>query len=205
MSVSPETRPSLLIRIRNQGDAAAWSEFTEIYRPLIYRLACHRGLQHADADDLAQQVLLAVARAISRWENDPARARFRTWLHRVATNAILNALTRAPADRGSGDSALEALLVRHPAVDGPTSDFVRLEHRRDVFRWAARQIRSEFHPSTWDAFWLTAVDGRGADEVARELNLSRGSVYAARSRVMRRLREKVLDWDAEPSGSAVAP
>jgi RNA polymerase sigma-70 factor (ECF subfamily) len=197
MSVSPETRPSLLIRIKDQADAAAWSEFTEIYRPLIFRLACHRGLQPADADDLAQQVLSAVARAIVRWQDDPARARFRTWLHRVATNAILNALTRGPADRGTGDSALQALLNQHPAAEGPTSDFLRLEHRRDVFRWAARQIRSEFHPSTWDAFWLTAVEGRATDDVARELKLSRGSVYAARCRVMRRLREKVCDWDAE--------
>ena len=94
------------------------------------------------------------------------------------------------------DEAL-ALLAQHPAADGPTSDFLRLEHRRDVFRWAARQIRSEFHPSTWDAFWLTAVEDRGTADVARELNLSQGSVYAARSRVMRRLREKVRDWDAE--------
>jgi RNA polymerase sigma factor (sigma-70 family) len=197
MSASPETRASLLIRLKDQADDEAWFEFTEIYRPVIFRLACRKGLQHADADDLVQQVLAAVARTIGRWETDPLRARFRTWLTRVATNAIINALTRGSPDRGSGDSRLQDLLDSQPAADGAASDFIRIEHRREVFRWAARQIRAEFHPVTWDAFWLTAVEGRGVDEVAGELQRSRGSVYAARSRVMRRLKEKVHDWEGE--------
>jgi RNA polymerase sigma factor (sigma-70 family) len=197
MSASPETRASLLIRLKDQADDEAWFEFTEIYRPVIYRLACRKGMQAADADDVVQQVLTAVARVIDRWEADPERARFRTWLNRVATNAIINALSRCCPDRGSGDSGLQDLLDAQQAADGADSDFVRIEHRREVFRWAARQVRPEFHPATWDAFWLTAVEGRDVDQVAGELQRSRGSVYAARSRVMRRLREKVHEWERE--------
>ncbi|HEY3963517.1 MAG TPA: sigma-70 family RNA polymerase sigma factor [Planctomycetaceae bacterium] len=196
MSVSPETRPSLIVRLRNRDDDEAWFEFTEIYRPVIYRLACRGGMQPADADDLVQQVLSSVARVIDRWEDDPERARFRTWLSRVATNAILNALTRRTSDRGAGGSEIHDLLDRHPA-GGPDSDLVRIEHRREVFRWAARQVRPEFQPETWDAFWLTAVEGRDINDVARELHRSHGSIYAARSRVMRRLREKVSEWEEE--------
>jgi RNA polymerase sigma-70 factor (ECF subfamily) len=139
-------------------------------------------------------VLSAVARVIDRWESDPNRARFRTWLSRVATNAILNALSRRTADRGTGDSQFQNLLDAYPA-DGPDSQLVRLEHRREVFRWAARQIKGEFQPATWDAFWLTAVEGREIDQLAREQHRSLGSIYAARSRVMRRLQEKVRDWE----------
>jgi RNA polymerase sigma-70 factor (ECF subfamily) len=196
MSVSPETRPSLIVRLKDRADDEAWFEFTEIYRPVIFRLACRRGMQPADADDLVQQVLSSVARVIDRWEEDPQRARFRTWLARVVTNAILNALTRQPCDRGAGGQELHDLLDAQPA-DGPGSEFIRMEHRREVFRWAARQVRPEFQPETWDAFWLTAVDARDVAEVARQLNRSHGSIYAARSRVMRRLREKVAEWEEE--------
>lgn len=195
MSASPETRASLLLRLKDRADDEAWFEFTEIYRPVIVRIALRQGMQSADADDLAQQVLSSVARAIDRWEVDPARARFRTWLGRVATNAIINALTRRAPDRGSGDSGLNDLLEQKPATDGPASDLLRIEHRREVFRWAARQIRAEFQPATWEAFWLTAVDQRDVEAVARQLRLSSGSVYAARSRVMRRLKEKVREWE----------
>lgn len=194
MNVSPETRASLLIRLKDRADDEAWWEFTEIYQPVIYRLARHRGLQPADADDLVQQVLSAVARTIDRWESDPNRARFRTWLSRVATNAILNALSRRKSDRGTGDSQFQDLVEARPA-EGADSELIRLEHRREVFRWAARQIRSEFQPAIWDAFWMTAVEGRDIDELAREQRRTRGSVYAARSRVMRRLQEKVRDWE----------
>ncbi len=80
MSPGPETRPSLLIRVRDPADHAAWQEFAEIYRPVILRLAQSKGLQAADAEDIAQEVLATVAKAIAEREHDPRRARFSTWL-----------------------------------------------------------------------------------------------------------------------------
>jgi RNA polymerase sigma-70 factor (ECF subfamily) len=101
MSATPETRASLLIRIRNPADQAAWQNFVEIYRPVIVRLARKQGMQEADANDIAQQVLFAVAKAVEQREHDPKRAKFRTWLRAVVHNAILNTLTRGKPDRGS--------------------------------------------------------------------------------------------------------
>ena len=198
MSPTPETRASLLIRIRDPADQAAWLEFVEIYRPVILRLACQKGMQEADANDLAQEVLVAIARAVEQREHDPKRAKFRTWLNRVAHNAILNALSRGRRDRGSGDSALLAVLNERESHTGPDSSLLRLEYRREVFCWAVQQIRKEFHQATWDAFWLTAVEGRGVDAVARELGKNAGSIYAVRSRVMRRIQQKVTEYEAAP-------
>jgi RNA polymerase sigma factor (sigma-70 family) len=197
MNWTPETRQSLLIRVRDPADQAAWREFVEIYRPIILRLARHKGMQEADADDVAQQVLLAIAKAVEERQYDPKRAKFRTWLHRVAHNAILNALTRARPDRGSGDSATLAALHQHRSPTGPDSDLLRLEHRREVFRWAARQVRKEFQEATWDAFWRTAVEGQSVEDVAESLAKNRGAVYAARSRVMRRIQEKAAEYEQE--------
>ncbi|MBW3540421.1 MAG: sigma-70 family RNA polymerase sigma factor [Planctomycetes bacterium] len=197
MSPTPETRASLLIRVRDPADQAAWHEFVEIYRPVILRLARQKGMQAADAEDLAQQVLLAVAKAVEQREHDPKRAKFRTWLKRVVHNAILNALTRGRPDRGSGDAALLAMLNQHESHTGPDSDLLRLEYRREVFRWAARQVRQEFHQATWDAFWLTAVEGRAVEDVAERLAKNRGAIYAARSRVMRRIQEKVTEYEQQ--------
>lgn len=195
MKSIPETRASLLLRVRDPSDQAAWHEFVEIYRPLILRLARQKGMQEADADDVAQQILVAVAKAVEQRKHDPKRAKFRTWLNRVAHNAILNALTRGKPDRGSGDSALLAVLNQHASHTGPDSDLLRLEHRREVFRWAARQVRKEFHQATWDAFWLTAVEGRAVEVVAEELVKNRGAIYAARSRVIRRIQEKMTEYE----------
>ena len=197
MNSTPETRPSLLIRVRDPADQAAWHEFVEIYRPIILRLAQQKGMQEADAEDVAQEVLAAVAKAVEQREHDPKRAKFRTWLNRVANNAILNALTRGRPDRGSGDSALLAVLHQRESHTGPDSDLLRLEYRREVFRWAARHVRKEFHQDTWDAFWRTAVEGRAVEVVAEELAKNPGAIYAARSRVIRRIQEKVTEYEQE--------
>lgn len=197
MSVSPETRPSLLLRLADRGDAEAWGEFAQIYTPVVERLARRRGLQPTDADDLVQQVLTAVSRAIERWEVDPERGRFRTWLYRITQNQIINALTRRSPDRAAGDSGAAVPLVEQLAVDGPTSDQIRLEFRREVFRWAANQVQAEFSSANWQAFWLTAVENRRAEEVAKELKLTCGAVYTARSRVMKRLKDKVQEFEDE--------
>ena len=77
MVESPNTRPSLLVRIRDPLDERAWSEFLEIYTPLVYQLARRKGLQDADAADLVQEVFRAVAGSIDRWDPDPKRGSFR--------------------------------------------------------------------------------------------------------------------------------
>jgi RNA polymerase sigma factor (sigma-70 family) len=191
----PDTRSSLIVRLKDRADQEAWREFVEVYRPVVYRLACRKGLQHADAEDLAQQVLLAVAAAVHRWQPDPGRGRFRTWLHRIAHNRIINALTRRAPDRAAGEGGAHDLLGEQAAREGPDSELLRTEYRREVFHWAARQVRAEFRPETWLAFWHTAVEGREVADVARLLGRKPGAVYAARGRVMRRLKEKILEWE----------
>lgn len=194
MTLSPQTRASLLVRVRNPADQAAWHEFVEIYWPVIHRLARRKGLQEADADDLAQQVLMSVAKTIEERPHDPGRAKFRTWLGRVVQNSAINALSRTKPDRAAGGD-VQAGHVQDAASREPDSELLQLELRREVFRWAARQIEKEYQAETWQSFWQTAVEGRSCEAVAAELKKAIGSVYAARSRVMKRLQEKVQEYD----------
>ena len=190
----PDTRPSLLLRVRNTRDVGAWEEFAEIYRPVILRLARVKGLQHADAEDLVQTVMWAVSRAVERWVPDPSRGRFRTWLQTIARNALFNAMTRGIRGQAAADSAIDLLLEQCPDERGVDSRLLTVEYQRQVFLSAARQLRVEFSDETWQSFWRTAVDGIDVDVVARELGRTRGSVYASRSRVMKRLKEVIDDW-----------
>ena len=197
MSNLPETRESLLLRIRDPSDAVAWEQFVAVYQPLILRLARRRGLQDADAEDLAQQVLASVSRAIGGWEKDHERGRFRSWLLRIARNEIVNAMTRRRRDLGRGGTSMLERLQQHPADEQAIEELIEDEHRRAVFRWAAEEVRPEFHEGTWLAFWLTTIEALPVEEAAAELGKSVGSVYAARSRVMRRLKEKIREIDLE--------
>jgi RNA polymerase sigma-70 factor (ECF subfamily) len=201
MTESPNTRPSLLVRLRDPQDGRAWEEFLDIYGPLVRRLAARKGLQEADAADLAQEVFRAVAAAIDRWDPDPARGSFRGWLARIARNLTVNLLAaqrRHP--RGTGDPDVQDLLERQPAPDDEDSILFEGEYRRQVFAWAAERVRDEFRPSTWQAFWATGVEGRDPRAVAGALGLSVGAVYIARSRVMARLKREIERFEGEPPG-----
>ena len=198
MTDSPATRQSLLVRLKDPGDGEAWSEFVAIYAPLIDRLARARGWQAADAADLTQEVFRAVAGAIDRYDPDPSRGSFRSWLFRIARNLMINLLAaRRIRPQATGDSDIQDLLERIPAPDGAETALFEAEYRRRLFLWAAEQIHHEFRPSTWRAFWLTAVEGRESRAAAEASGISVGAVYIARSRVMARLRAVIEQVEGE--------
>jgi RNA polymerase sigma-70 factor (ECF subfamily) len=190
MDDSPATRRSLIVKLQDPADSAAWGQFVAIYEPLVYRLARRKGLQDADARVLCQEVFQAVSRAIDRWE--PGRGSFRGWLSRIARNLLINFLTRRQhIPRGTGATSMLDLLAAQPAVDPSATAFFEAEYQRRLFRWAASEIRGEFAPGTWQAFWQTAVLDRNPSDVAAELGLSVGAVYVARSRVLSRLKRRI--------------
>lgn len=193
----PSTRASLLVRLCQPTDERAWQEFVEIYEPLVYRLARRRGFQHADADDLCQDVFQATAKAIERWHQRPDRGPFRAWLFQIARNVMINALRHRHRHPGAvGGSEMKRLLDEQPA-DDQESRLLAVEYERHLFQWAAEAVKKEFRPATWQAFWRTGVDGRKPRDVAAELGLTIGAVYIARSRVMTRLREKIEEVEGK--------
>jgi RNA polymerase sigma factor (sigma-70 family) len=192
MMMEPTTRRSLVLRLRDLDDQAAWAEFVDLYEPLIYRLARAKGLQDADAQDLCQDVFRAVASAIERWDPDPAKGKFRGWLFRIARNHCVDFLAgQKRPGRGSGSTSIHEMLAARPAGDAGAEAVFAAEFRKRAFHWAAGQVRHEFQESTWQAFWRTGVENRPIAAVAKELGMSEGAVYVARSRVLARLRSRV--------------
>lgn len=195
MDSLPDTRDSLVFRLKDRSDDVAWREFLEIYRPLMYRTARSQGLQDADAEDVVQQAIVAVMGAIGRWQQTGRVGGFRTWLLTITKNLLINFVARQKL-RPVGGTSFILLLEQQPANDELSRSFVESEYRAELFRWAAEQVRPEFRSASWEAFWRTAVDGESIVDVAQALTLSVGSVYAARSRVVARIKRRIRQFES---------
>jgi RNA polymerase sigma-70 factor (ECF subfamily) len=192
MGDTPQTRSSLLLRIRDPGDGEAWDEFAGIYTPLIHRYCQRRGLQDADAADVAQEVMLAVSGAIGRFELKPIKGSFRSWLFRITHNTFADFLERRNrGPQGGGGSTVRRIVEAQP--DPAAEDLWHQEYQRYLFDWVCRQVRGHFEESTWQAFWRTAVEKEKGEDVARALGISVGAVHIAKSRVLARMKEKVRE------------
>lgn len=202
METTPDTRYSLIARLRNPHDVEAWGEFASIYQPLIHRLVTERGLQYADATDVTQEVLARVARAVEQFDADHQNVTFRGWLYRITRNLTIDFLrhqNRRKLQRIEG-AAIDWNAIPEPSAD-ESAEF-RSQYERQLFISVAQSIQRQVRPHTWNAFWATEILRQSVEETARQLGLTVGSVYVARSRMIARLKSEIQKRLAETSDAA---
>jgi len=188
------TRASLILRLQDADDMAAWDEFAAMYSPVVYNVATSRGFQTADAENLVQEVFMAVAISVSDWLERDDRGSFRAWLLRIARNAAVDMITqKATRSLGSDGSEAQVHLANLPAPS-ELSNALNLEYERMVFQWASERVRESVAEHTWEAFWLTAIDQLSVEDAAARLKTRPGNIYFARSRVMARIKELVQQY-----------
>lgn len=198
MTPTPTTRASLLLRLRDPQDHAAWLEFVPLYEPVIYRVLRGSGLQDADALEIVQDLFLAVSRNIERWQPGAEHGSFRGWLRRVTRNLVVSWVRRQRRQLTTAAVDLDALLELQPADDAPETDEFDRELRRALFHKASELVRAEVRPQAWQAFWDVAISGTSVADTASTLGMTPGAVRVAKCRIVARLREVVAELEKVP-------
>lgn len=181
---SLNTSLSLLERAQND-DAEAWNRLVQLYAPLVYHWCRAWGLEPSAAEDVGQDVFLSVAIGLTKFRRDRPGDTFRGWL-RVITQRRVADYLRKSEPVGIGGEERHLLEVEFPAVDETELSW----ESRFLFERAVELIRTRFNARDWDAFYRTAVRGEPARTVADDLSMSVNSVYLARSRIARFVREQ---------------
>jgi RNA polymerase sigma-70 factor (ECF subfamily) len=185
-----ETSASFLERLQQQADGSAWDQLVQLYRPWIHGWLRRQGLADADADDLAQEVMLTVVREIPKFHHAGRPGAFRAWL-RVITLNRLKGFWRARQERPlAGGSDLGKVLDQLEDPHSPLSRRWDMEHDQHVVHCLLSRIEPEFQASTWQAFRRVVLDDQKPADVAAELAVSLNAVLIAKSRVLRRLRQE---------------
>ena len=179
------TSLTLLERLRTPGDQEAWSCFARLYTPLLYYWCRRVGLQEQDAADLVQDVFVSLVQKLPEFRYDETKS-FRNWL-RVVTLNKWRERQRRPLLQPAGSG-------RHVAdVPGQSDDWEleETEYRQQLVQSALPIIEPEFSPVTWQAFQQHVIEGHEASAVAARLGIRLGTVYAAKCRVLNRLRQEL--------------
>lgn len=186
-----ETSLSLLERLRHSPKNESWNRLADLYTPLLRAWLRRYDVQESDANDLVQEVLLAVSKDLGKFEHRGQAGAFRGWLKAILVNRLRKfwrARDRHPQARG--DSDIDARLAQ---LDDPSSEMSLIwnrEHDQYVLRQLLALAEPHFEPATWTAFCRVALDGKKLDVVAKELGISLNAVCLAKSRVLRRLRQE---------------
>ncbi len=205
----PSTHPSILLGLSDPSRReAAWRDFLDRYQPLMSAWCLRCGLDDADAQDITATVLSRLVSLISSFKYDPSR-RFRGWLRRVVINEVKTLWRRRrrrPWDRGvGGPDSCGSLPGREAASLEDLAQTLddTLARDLDLASQALDRARARVEPRTWQAFWLTELEGQAPVAVAEKLGMRVAALYVAKSRVLKILREEGEElMTARPGGKS---
>ena len=191
-----QTTSTILDSLRDYENRAAWDRFVTRFRMPIVSFARKMGLPESDAEDLAQEALLAFAKAYRDGRYNRSKGRLSTWLFGIVYRQVLNA-RRKGARRGvqmspAADGTSFWSAVPDDKVDAATWDET---WQRTVLQQCIDRVRHEVEPTTFQAFEMTALAKRPPAEVASDLGITRNAVFIAKHRVVSRLRELQREYE----------
>jgi len=182
------TQATLLERLRDGSAVLAWEEFFQRYGRAIYALARSRRCSEHTADEVVQEVMLAIFEQQEVFEYDPSRGRFRDWLAAVVRNAVATR-RRRPSERIRGEGGNSEMGIEPEAADAPPDAGLEAAFEQAMLVVLLAVVRQEVAPETYQAFELVTLHELPGREAAKITGLSRNAVYLAQRRVLRRLRD----------------
>jgi len=196
MTEAADTQTSVSLLGMFHDDPAnpeAWEEFVRRYRPKIQGWCCARGLQRADAEDVAQIVLAKLMVRMHDFRYDPTRS-FRAWLKTVTQRTLLDFVESQRSKKGSGvDRGWEILNSIEAREELERRIAEAFDH--ELLEAAMLQVQQRVSPQSWNAFRLTALEGLSGAEASKQLGMPVANVFMAKHRVQKSLQEEVRKLD----------
>jgi RNA polymerase sigma-70 factor (ECF subfamily) len=195
-AINGATRRTLLARVRDPADRAAWIEFHGLYAPLLLRYARSLGLSRDDAEEVRDASLALLVERMKSFDYQPERGRFKTWLYRIAHGKAVDLLRRQVPERADTAALAELVDPAAAAADERFEAAWRTQQRRRALARALREARSTSRRDA-RAFRALLNGKQTVADVCAALEMNANQVYKAKSRVLARVREIIGREDEE--------
>lgn len=180
------TRASLLHRVKDPKNKESWREFFQIYHPLLYRYARLRGLGRENAEELAQQCMTILIDRMPRFEYSRDKGGFKRWLRRLVNNKINDFFKKRKMPLAES-ADYRKLVDRETTLE----EIWEQEWEKKHLQFYLKEVRKDVAPKTYQAFEYYVICDWPVGRVTETLNMTAEQVYAAKSRIIRKLRAKM--------------
>lgn len=204
------TRSSLVSRLHNWSDHGGWQDFFDTYWKLIYAVATKAGLSDAEARDVVQETVVAVAKQMRDGGYDRTKSSFKNWLCLITRRRIIDHFRKRtdpklrPATRDRDDASRTDTVNRAP--DPASLDLASVweeEWRKNLLDAAVERVKQKVTPKQFQIFDLSVLRDLPMGEVTKLLKVNPAQVYLARHRVGALVKKeaKRLETQAEKAES----
>ena len=186
------TRPSLLIRIKDRDDATAWTEFFDLYSPMLYSYARVRGLSHDDAEDIRSSCYETIVQKIRDFEYEKEKGGFRAWLRTMVNHRVIDMFRKRkmPIAQSSDLGQLES---DQESVDELFDQYWRIHHLRHCVQLVQKRVK----PETFQVFQMLTEEGASVEQICEQMEMNSDQVYKIKSRVLALVRDEMQQFDLE--------
>ncbi|MCH2209222.1 MAG: RNA polymerase sigma factor [Lentisphaerales bacterium] len=192
-----QTRQTLLQRAKDPNNAQAWEEFTSYYKQFIHVVLHQMNFRSADFDDAVQEIMIKIWQNLPKFEHDPNRGQFRTWLSRVIRNRLIDFIKQDSRYKKRVEKATEQYLEEEKLL--PESELEKLvtkEWEKHITTCALNNVKELFSGSAIKAFELSLL-GKHPKEISETLNIKQDSVRTLKNRVQLRLIKEIESLRAD--------
>lgn len=170
-----------------EGSASdSFRALVEEHSPMVFRLAHRMTGNVSDAEDVVQETFLKAHRSLGGFDE---RARFGTWIYRIAVNAAIDLIRRRgrpTASRRTGDD--DPPIVETLASSDPLPD--RLAISGQIQRDVAAAL-TQLSPRERAAFVLRHMEGMPIERIAEVLKIGPNAVKQTVFRAVQKLRREL--------------
>ncbi len=197
------TTTQILEDLKGSNDALVWNTFRDHFYPVIVNFARSLGLSSTYAEDAAQETMLTFLKAFRSGRYNREKGRLGSWVFGVARRVILNFRKRLPREYAVADNPTGTSFWNMIEDEGAVKHTWETEWKRMVLEKCLQQARREFNSKVFRAFELYALSEKSVAEVGHALGMSHNAIYIAKSRVLSRLRQLLMEFEGVSEGSGL--
>ena len=198
------TRLSLLSRLKDWNDQESWKVFFDTYWRLIYTTAIRTGLTDAEAQDVVQETLISVSKAMPAFKYRSTNQSFKGWLLQLTTWRIKDQIRsrdhgveRHEPQTSSSTKTATVERVADPAGSELESVWEE-EWKNNLVEVALARVKWKVDPKHYQIFDFYVLKKWPLSRVTRALRVNPPQVYLAKHRISALIKKEIAYLQTKP-------